>query len=186
MRCSGVSSGSTERKISGMTADRDRLTCAGGTSVVHLAAYVVEKAIGRASAVKALRIMIEQQPLPSRTLQPEAVLSERSRDTTVRKAMLWLEQELKSPLRIEDLCERLGMGRRQLERRFHKDIGLGPAECRRKLRLERARWLIEHTDLAVTETALECGFQDSSHFSRTIKKALGLGPRRLRAAITGS
>ncbi|WP_309684403.1 hypothetical protein [Polaromonas sp.] len=54
--------------------DRDRLTCAGGTSVVHLAAEVIEKAIGRASAVKALRITIEEQPLPFRTLQPEEVL----------------------------------------------------------------------------------------------------------------
>ena len=30
------------------------------------------------SAVKALRIMIEEQPMPSRTLQPEEVLSQRS------------------------------------------------------------------------------------------------------------
>jgi transcriptional regulator GlxA family with amidase domain len=80
--------------------DRDRLTCAGGTSVVHLAAYLIEKAIGRASAVKALRIMIEEQPLPSRTLQPEAVMSERSNDSTVRKAMLLLEQQLQSPVSI--------------------------------------------------------------------------------------
>lgn len=44
--------------------DRDQLTSDGGTSVVHLAAYVIEREMGRASAVKALRIMIEHQPLP--------------------------------------------------------------------------------------------------------------------------
>ena len=168
--------------------DRDRLTCAGGTSVVHLAAYIIERTLGRASAVKALRIMIEEQPLPSRTLQPEQVLSERSKDSVVHKAMLVLEQQLHVPTAIEDLCEPLGIGRRQLERRFQRDIGLGPAEYRQRLRLERARWLLQNTDLEVTEVSLECGFQDSAHFARVVRKALGVSPRELRHAAfaTGS
>lgn len=162
--------------------DRDRLTCAGGTSVVHLAAHLIERSIGRASAVKALRIMIEEQPMPSRTLQPEEVLSERSTDTVVHKAMLLLEQQLQSPASIEALCEPLGLGRRQLERRFRSDIGLSPAEYRQKLRLQRARWLLQNTDLEVMEVALECGFQDGAHFARVVRRALGCTPREVRAA----
>lgn len=162
--------------------DRDRLTCAGGTSVVHLAAHIIEQTIGRASAVKALRIMIEEQPLPSRTLQPEQVLSVRSADTVVHKAMLLLEQQLRSAATIEDLCEPLGIGRRQLERRFQRDVGLSPAEYRQRLRLERARWLLQNTDLDVTEVSLECGFQDSSNFSRVVRTALGASPSEVRRA----
>jgi transcriptional regulator GlxA family with amidase domain len=162
--------------------DRDRLTCAGGTSVVHLAAHVIEQTIGRASAVKALRIMIEEQPLPSRTLQPEQVLSVRSADTVVHKAMLLLEQQLRSSATIEELCEPLGIGRRQLERRFQRDVGLSPAEYRQRLRLERARWLLQNTDLEVTEVSLECGFQDSSNFARVVRTALGLSPSEVRKA----
>jgi transcriptional regulator GlxA family with amidase domain len=163
--------------------DRDRLTCAGGTSVVHLAAYIIEKKIGRASAVKALRIMLEEQPLPSRTLQPEEVVSERSTDTVVRKVMLLLEQQLQTSQPIEQLCEPLGIGRRQLERRFQRDIGLSPAEYRQRLRVERARWLLQNTDLEVTEVGFECGFQDSTHFSRVIRQLLGASPRQIRAAV---
>lgn len=162
--------------------DRDRLTCAGGTSVVHLAAFIIEKTIGRASAVKALRIMIEEQPLPSRTLQPEEVLSERSTDTVVRKVMLIIEQQISVTTPIEKLCEPLGIGRRQLERRFQRDVGLSPAGYRQSLRMERARWLLQHTDLDVTEVGLECGFPDSAHFARTVRQALGASPRELRAS----
>lgn len=162
--------------------DRDRLTCAGGTSVVHLAAYLIEKAIGRASAMKALRIMIEEQPLPSRTLQPEEVLTERSTDTVVHKAMLMLEQQLQSPATIEHLCRPLGIGRRQLERRFRRDIGLSPAEYRQKLRVKRAHWLLQHTDLDVMEVGLECGFQGSANFARVVRRVLGASPREIRAA----
>lgn len=161
-------------------ADRDRLTCAGGTSVVHLAAHLIERSIGRASAVKALRIMIEEQPLPSRTLQPEEVMSVRSTDTMVHKAMLLLEQQLQSPAPIDELCEPLGIGRRQLERRFQRDVGLSPAEYRTRLRLERARWLLQNTDLEVTEVSFECGFHDGASFSRFVRKELGMSPREVR------
>lgn len=161
-------------------ADRDRLTCAGGTSVVHLAAHIIERTIGRASAVKALRIMIEEQPMPSRTLQPEEVVSVRSTDTVVHKAMLLIEQQLQSPEPIDGLCEPLGIGRRQLERRFQRDVGLSPAEYRNRLRLDRARWLLQNTDLDVTEVSFECGFQDGASFSRFVRKALGMSPRELR------
>lgn len=161
--------------------DRERLTCAGGTSVVHLAAHLIEQALDRASATKALRIMIEDQPLPATALQPEQVLTERATDPLVRKAMLQLEQRLHEPLAVEDLCARLGLGRRQLERRFQRDVGLSPAAYRLRLRLERARWLLVNSDLEVGSISLECGFQDAAHFARAVRQAFGCSPRQLRA-----
>lgn len=162
--------------------DRDRMTCAGGTSVVHLAATLIERAIGRASAVKALRIMIEDEPMPSRTLQPEAVVTERATDSVVRKAMLLIEQRLAAPATTDALCAPLGVSRRQLERRFRADVGLSPADYRQQLRLRRARWLLQHTDLDVTEVALQCGYHDASGFARAVRRTFGANPRALRRA----
>ena len=108
--------------------------------------------------------------------------SEQSTDTVVHKAMLLLEQQLQSSASIDQLCEPLGIGRRQLERRFQRDIGLSPAEYRQKLRVQRARWLLQHTDLDVLEVGLECGFHDGGNFARVIRRALGASPREVRAA----
>ena len=160
--------------------DRDRLTCAGGTSVVHLAAWIVAQDLGQHMAVKALRIMIEEQPLPAATLQPAAILTVSSRDSSVHKAMLWLEQDLRKPSTLGDLAERLGLSRRQLERRFERDIGLTPAAYRHRLRLERGRWLLSHSDLDLTAIALECGFSDASSFSRAVRRSFGAPPGALR------
>lgn len=161
--------------------DRDRLTCAGGTSVVHLAAHLIERAVDRGSAVKALRIMIEEQPLPARTLQPEPAVAESGADTLVKKAMLLLEQNLTAPLGMTTVARTLGIGRRQLERRFRQDIGLSPSDYRLKLRLQRSRWLLKHTDLRLVDIAFECGFQSSAHFSRVIRQAFNCSPKQLRA-----
>lgn len=154
--------------------DRERMTCAGGTSVVHLAAHLIERRIGRAMAVKALRIMLEDQPLPSRALQPEGVLTHKSKDPLVHKAMLLIEQHLQQPGPVHESFELLGVGARQIERRFQADIGMSPAQYRNKLRLQRAQWLLEHSDLRVADVALECGFQDSSSLSRALKRREGL------------
>lgn len=160
--------------------DRDRMTCAGGTSVVHLAAFLIEKHFGRAQASKSLRIMIEDQPLPSRTLQPESVMSRQGKDSMVRRAMLLIEQKLSQPDPLMDISTALGISLRQMERRFIADVGVTPRNYRMHLRLERARWMIEHTDLSVTDVGLECGFGDCSHFSRAFSSRFKTSPSRLR------
>lgn len=160
--------------------DRDRLTCAGGTSVVHLSAFLIERAIGRAMAVKALRIMLEDQPLPSRTLQPEEVLTRQSKDPLVHKAMLLIEQSLNDPGPVSRAFEQLGVSARQIERRFASDVGISPARYRARLRMRRAVWLLRNTDFSMTDIALECGFQDGAHFAQTIRRQMGKSPGQVR------
>lgn len=160
--------------------DRDRLTCAGGTSVVHLAAHLIERHCGRAQAAKSLRIMIENQPLPASTLQPEPVVTRQARDTLVRRAMLLIEQQLSQHDRLAGVAAALGVSMRQIERRFVADVGITPRAYRLQLRLARARWMIEHTDLSVTDVGLECGFGDCSHFSRAFTGHFKVRPSALR------
>ncbi|MBS7807896.1 GlxA family transcriptional regulator [Variovorax sp. PCZ-1] len=160
--------------------DRERLTCAGGTSVVHLAAALVEKHLSRAEAVKALRILIEEQPLPASTLQPEAVLTVQAKDRLVHKAMLLMEQQLANAPDVQHLADLLGLGRRQLERRFAADIGMSPAQYHRSLRLARARWMLTHSDLSLVDIAAECGLGDGSSFARAIRTSTGRSPSAYR------
>jgi transcriptional regulator GlxA family with amidase domain len=160
--------------------DRDRMTCAGGTSVVHLAAHLIEKHCGRAFANKSLRILLEDQPLPSNTPQPEAEVARKAQDWFVRRAMLLIEQKLSQPEPINEVVSELGIGIRQLERRFYADVGMTMREYRSQLRLARARWMIENTDLSLTDIGLECGFGGCSHFSRAFTARFRMRPSAVR------
>lgn len=146
--------------------DRQRITSAGGTSVVHLAAELVQRHRGRAVADKSLRILIQGPQARSRALQPEPVLTRPAQDHLVQQAMLQLEEGLDQAVSVAAVAEALGLSARQLERRFHADAGLSPREYKQRLRLQRAAWLLEHTDLSVTQVAAECNYSDGSHFSR--------------------
>ena len=160
--------------------DRDRVTCAGGTGVVHLAAHLVEKHCGPAFAKRSLRILLEDRPLPSNTPQPAAEVAHHARDSFVRRAMLLIEQKVSQQDPISQIVSVLGIGLRQLERRFCADIGMTMREFRSQLRLARAKRLIENSNLSLTDIGLECGFGSCSHFSRAFSSRFKISPSSLR------
>ena len=66
--------------------DRDRLTCSGGTSSAHLAAFLVDRHIGRAAAKKSLAIMMIDEAMAAERPQPGLPLELSTADPLVRKA----------------------------------------------------------------------------------------------------
>ena len=160
--------------------DRDRITCAGGTSVTHLAAYLIERHVGRAESRKALRILIEKAPLPSATPQPAGTDS--AQNVWVRRALLLLERNVDSRLSVAAMATELKIGVRQLERVFRAELGVSPATYARQLRLRHAHQLLLETRRAVSDVAAEAGFADPAHFTRRYRSAYGITPTQARKA----
>ena len=119
--------------------DRDRLTCAGGASSAHLAAYLVEKHVGRAQASKSLRIMIIDDALLAEKAQPGIPLELKTEDPMVKRALLLMQQSIDAPLSIGRVVARLGVSRRKLERHFRDALGMAPLEADRLIRISACR-----------------------------------------------
>ena len=160
--------------------DRDRITCAGGTSVTHLAAHLIERHVGKAESRKALRILIEKAPLPSATPQPAG--TETAQNVWVRRAMLLLERNVDSRISVADMASELKIGVRQLERVFRAELGMSPAAYARQLRLRHAHQLLLETGRAVSDVASEAGFANAAHFTRRYRAAFGVTPTQARKA----
>lgn len=160
--------------------DGKRMTCAGGAGVTHLAAHLIEKHCGKFEAARALRIMLEEMPLPAATPQPQPVLTEKVSNLVVRKAMLLIERNLSNPLSIEDVSRKVNVSLRQLERLFHVELGMTPASFSLKLRLNHARHFLLNTKHQISYIAFECGFIGSSHFTRSFKAEFGITPTEMR------
>ena len=106
--------------------DRDRLTCSGGVSSAHLAAFIVERHLGRARAAKSLHIMIIDEAMAAEEPQPGMPLALATGDALVRKALLVMQQSIDAPLSIGRVVARLGVSRRKLERHFREALGMTP------------------------------------------------------------
>jgi AraC family transcriptional regulator, regulatory protein of adaptative response / methylated-DNA-[protein]-cysteine methyltransferase len=59
---------------------------------------------------------------------------------------------------VDALAERLGIGARHLSRLFRKHVGASPSQVAQTARVQRAKRMIDNTDLTMTEIALAAGF----------------------------
>ncbi|MGM0914700.1 MAG: GlxA family transcriptional regulator [Pseudomonadota bacterium] len=168
--------------------DGDRLTCAGGAAAADLAAYLVERHLGKAWAMKSLNIMLLDEMRAGTHPQPQPVVFGKIEDRLVRRAIVVLEQHLGEAIPMEVLAERVGTSRRHLERRFRATLGVGPQKFARDLRLRYGLWLLHYTGKSITEIGERCGFADTAHFSRHFRSTFGVSPSemRKRAASPGS
>lgn len=166
--------------------DRDRLTCSGGASTAHLAAYLVDRHLGRAAARKALSIMIVDEDIAAERLQPGLPVDLAARDPLVKRALLWMQQSSETPQPVARLARELGVSRRKLERHFAADLGVTPAAAGRRLRLAQAAALLAGTRRPVTEIAAATGFCDLSHFIRVFRSTHRMTPEAWRAARAGA
>ncbi len=160
--------------------DGDRITCAGGAASADLAAYLVERHLGKAWAMKSLHIMLLDEARVGRHPQPQPVVLGKVEDRVVRRAIALLEQHLGEAISMEALAERVGTSRRNLERRFRETLGVGPQKFARDLRLRYGLWLLHYTGKSITEIGERCGFADTAHFSRHFRSAFGIAPTEMR------
>jgi len=106
-----------------------------------------------------------------------------------RKVEEYIESNWDKPLDIEQLSAVAQVSMRTLFRQFKKDRGHSPAEFVRRVRLDRARNLLETgvQGTSVTQVALRCGFQNTGHFAREFRLAFGeLPSETLRRALRAS
>lgn len=74
-----------------------------------------------------------------------------------------------SGLSVERIGMDIGLSRVQLYRKVKAMTGMSPVELLRKVRLNRARVLLQKTDKTVSEVAYKVGFSAPSYFSKCYK-----------------
>jgi len=168
--------------------DRDRITCAGGTSVIHLASFLVEQHVGKGRSEKGLRIMLEERLRAAASAQPLPLIDglDQVADPRVRRAMLLIERHLMEVEPIAAIADALRITPRQLNRLFVRELGQSPSAFRQTLKLDRAYGLVLREKLSITEIAFRCGFSDASHFTRCFGKKFGTRPTDLRRKSSSS
>jgi transcriptional regulator GlxA family with amidase domain len=160
--------------------DRDRLSCSGGATSAHLAAFLVDRHIGPAAARKSLAIMIIDEAMDAERPQPGLPLDLTTKDPLVKRALLTLQQTMDAPLTVIKLAQRLGVSRRLLERHFSAALGVSPQDASRRIRIAHARHLLSRTERTVSQIAIETGFCDASHFIRVFRAEAGTTPEAWR------
>lgn len=103
----------------------------------------------------------------------------------VREALREIEAHVDAPVDLPTLAATAGLSAYHFIRVFRAETGTTPHQLQVRLRLQRAARLLADTDRPVADVALEAGFGDLAHFSRTFRATIGLTPTGLRGAARG-
>lgn len=89
----------------------------------------------------------------------------------------FLNENISNPdLSVDMLCRELGIGRTRLYSTVKELSGESLGDFIRDMRLNKAAYLLKHTDMNVTEIIYETGFGSNSHFSKVFKSKFGVTP----------
>lgn len=108
-----------------------------------------------------------------------------SADLLVEQAMAQLYRQT-SQFSVETLAGALGLGRRQLERRWRAFSGLSPGKLRGLIRFQRAaRAMMLDSSANSADCALACGYFDQAHFIHDFRRRTGLSPLQFLRSARG-
>jgi len=91
-----------------------------------------------------------------------------------------IESSYDKPLSLDRLAEVASMAPFHFHRRFTQLYGVTPHRLQVRRRVEQARWLVERTDLPLSEIVRRVGFQSVSSFSALFRRYWGQSAREVR------
>lgn len=103
---------------------------------------------------------------------------------TVDRALRLIEDGALDEASVEALAERLGIGARHLTRLFRRHLDTTPLAAARTARIQRAKRLIDSTDLGMTEIALAAGFGSVRSFNAAFQQVYRRPPSMMKRRAT--
>lgn len=101
-------------------------------------------------------------------------------DHRVEKVIALMEKYLHQGFSASRLAQFVNVSPSRLHQLFKEETGMPPAKYLHRLRMERAKELLENSYLSVKEVMARVGVADESHFVRDFKKSYGCTPAKYR------
>ncbi len=187
-----------ERLVPDATVERDALyvkdgpvyTSAGITAGIDLALALVEEDLGPEIALEVARILVMFLHRPGGQSQFSAALQRPTAEHPgIRRVQTEVAEDPSGDHRVAELAQRAGMSPRHFVRVFSQQTGEPPAHYVQRVRLERARQLLEREGQSVEDVADACGFGSPETMRRRFQQSIGVSPSayraRFRRAVTG-
>ncbi|MEC3980822.1 GlxA family transcriptional regulator [Amycolatopsis sp. H20-H5] len=119
--------------------------------------------------------------------QAQFVVHDLPRATGIDMAELlaWLDEQLGRPLAVADMAQHIGYSQRSFGRHFRDQVGTSPWQWLTRRRVERARLLLETSDLPISQIAQRCGFESVVSFRRRFRELIHVSPSDYRRTFRG-
>jgi len=169
-----------ELDVNSILIDRNRIVSVGGILCgLDLMLAVIESRVSAEVARLCAKLMLLENRRPSSVPfdKRQAVLNQ---DPMIRKAVDWIRDNLHGRISVDDLVARVPTSKRNLTRRFRDATGESPKEYIQRVRIDRAKSLLETSDMPVEQIAERVGYADTSAFTRQFSRQTMMTPKEYR------
>jgi transcriptional regulator GlxA family with amidase domain len=101
-------------------------------------------------------------------------------DQRVQHVVSFIRNNYQRKLTLREMADSVNLSPWWLCHLFKADMGTSPERFLTKVRLEKAKSLLDNSFLSVKEVMSEVGMSDAGHFSRSFKAAYGATPAKWR------
>ena len=117
---------------------------------------------------------------PKKLVPRQSTDSFATEDSIVSSALKFIAENSNRPLSVQEVATAVGVNRRSLERRFMEFSNEGIAKQITRMRIERAKRLMIETKDTLKSIALDCGFRNSDHLSKSFLRTEKIKPSEFR------
>jgi AraC family transcriptional regulator len=91
----------------------------------------------------------------------------------------YIHDHLHHDLKLVELSAIVKLSPYHFLRLFMQRVGIMPYQYILQCRIDKAKYLLQHSDLSIAAIAVQTGFSDQSHLTRCFKRIVGITPKRL-------
>jgi len=158
----------------------DIITAGGFLSWVDIGLFLVDRILGPAIRAETARFVLDDPVAGEARYFTGFAPPLTHGDRAVLKAQEWVHMRDGGGVSLAAIATAAGLERRTLLRRFSSATGMTPIEYCRRVRIARARELLEGGDTSQKQIAQSLGYQDVASFARAFCKAVGSPPGAYR------
>jgi transcriptional regulator GlxA family with amidase domain len=163
-----------------VTKDERILCSAAFSACLYLGLEIVAEFLGPQAVLPCARVMLIDVNRTEQLQYTNLRAPVQHGDELVLRAQTTLLMNLAHPPNLQKLAEQLNVTSRTLGRRFKNATGETPITFLQNVRVERAKRLLESTNVSFDQIAYRVGYEDPGAFRRVFAQAVGLSPRDYR------
>ncbi|HEX4269730.1 MAG TPA: helix-turn-helix domain-containing protein, partial [Rhizomicrobium sp.] len=162
------------------------ITAGGVLAWTDLGLKLVDRHLGPTVMLETAGFMLADAPGREQRFYSNFAPKLQHGDASILKVQNWLQTKATTQPSIPQMAAVAGLEARTFMRRFHKATGLKPTDYSQRLRVGKAREMLEFTSQTVDQIAGTIGYDDPASFRRVFQRVMGLSPSdyRRRFAVT--